>query len=52
MATLLKERDATEREQLIVSIAADAASRIHPSMLADSRVTFPQESFVVTASLR
>jgi len=52
MAALLKERDAAERERLIVSIADDAASRLDPSMLAGGKLTFPQESFVVTASLR
>lgn len=49
MAGLLKERDAEQRERLILSIADDAASRVAPSMLADGRLTFPQESFVVTA---
>ena len=48
MAALLKERDAAERERLIVSIADDAASRLDPSMLAGGKLTFPQESFVVT----
>jgi hypothetical protein len=42
---------AAERERLIVSIADDAASRLAPSMLAGGKLTFPQESFVVTASL-
>lgn len=49
MARLLKEKDAEQRERLILSIADDAASRLAPSMLADGRLTFPQESFVVTA---
>jgi hypothetical protein len=52
MAALLKERDAAERERLIGSIADDAALRLDPSMLAGGKLTFPQESFVVTASLR
>jgi ubiquinone/menaquinone biosynthesis C-methylase UbiE len=52
MAALLKEKDAAEGERLIMSISADAASRIDPSMLTGGRVTFPQESFVVTASKR
>jgi ubiquinone/menaquinone biosynthesis C-methylase UbiE len=52
MATLLKDKGAAERERLIVSIADDAASRLEPSMLAGGKLTFPQESFVVTASLR
>jgi ubiquinone/menaquinone biosynthesis C-methylase UbiE len=52
MAALLKEKDAAGRERLIGSIAADAAARLDASMLRGGRVTFPQESFVVTASLR
>ena len=52
MAALLKEKEATERERLIRLIADDAASRLDPSMLEGGRLTFPQESFVVTASLR
>ena len=52
MAALLKEKDAGERERLIGLIAADAASHLDPSMLMGGRLTFPQESFVVTASLR
>ena len=52
MAALLKEKDAAGREHLIESIAADAASRLAPSMLKGGNLTFPQESFVVTASLR
>jgi ubiquinone/menaquinone biosynthesis C-methylase UbiE len=51
MAALLKENGPAERERLIVSIADDAASRLAPSMLAGSKLTFPQESFVVMASL-
>lgn len=51
MAALLKERDAAERERLIVSIADNAALRLDPSMLAGGKLTFPQESFVVTASI-
>jgi hypothetical protein len=34
MAALLKEKDVTERERLIMSMAADAASRLALSMLA------------------
>jgi ubiquinone/menaquinone biosynthesis C-methylase UbiE len=52
MAAILKDKDAAEREHLIVSISADAAARLDPSMLLDSKLTFPQESFVVRASLR
>jgi ubiquinone/menaquinone biosynthesis C-methylase UbiE len=47
-AALLKEKVEAERERLIGSIAADAASRLDPSMLTGGRLTFPQESFVVT----
>lgn len=50
MAALLKDKDAPDRERLIASIAEDAASRLHPSMVADGKLTFPQQSFVVTAS--
>jgi ubiquinone/menaquinone biosynthesis C-methylase UbiE len=50
MAGLLKENNAAERERLIESIAADAASRLDASMLASGKLTFPQESLVVTAS--
>ncbi|HET7887830.1 MAG TPA: methyltransferase domain-containing protein [Bradyrhizobium sp.] len=52
MAGLLKDKAATERERLIVSIADDTASRLDRAMLSHGRLTFPQESFVVTASLR
>jgi hypothetical protein len=50
MAALLKEQDAAERERLIVSIADEAALQLDPSMMAGGKLTFPQESFVVTAS--
>lgn len=49
MAGLLKEREAQERGRLILAIAEEAASRLAPSLLADGELTFPQESFVVTA---
>lgn len=49
MAALLKEKDAAEGDRVIRSISADAASRLDPSMM-DGRLTFPQESFVMTAS--
>jgi len=52
MAGLLKDKGAPERETLIMSISDDAASRLHHSMLADGKLTFPQQSFVATASLR
>lgn len=50
MAALLKDKSAPDRERLIMSIADDAASRLDPSMLAGSKLTFPQQSFVATAS--
>ena len=37
---------------LIGAIADDAASHLDISMLAGGKLTFPQESFVITASLR
>jgi ubiquinone/menaquinone biosynthesis C-methylase UbiE len=52
MAALLKDNDAKQRERLILSIAEDVVSRLAPSMLRGGKLTFPQESFVVTASLR
>jgi ubiquinone/menaquinone biosynthesis C-methylase UbiE len=51
MAALLNQKDAAERKRTIMSIASNAASRLDPSMLAGGRLTFPQESFVVTASI-
>jgi ubiquinone/menaquinone biosynthesis C-methylase UbiE len=51
MAALLKDKDARERERLIVSIADEAASRLDPSMLLGGQLTFPQESYVIVASL-
>lgn len=51
MAALLKDEGASEREHMIMSIADDAASRLDHSMLAGGKLTFPQQSFVVTASL-
>ncbi|QOZ25716.1 class I SAM-dependent methyltransferase [Bradyrhizobium sp. CCBAU 51753] len=50
MAGLLKEREAEERERLILAIAEEATSRLAPSMLADGKLTFPQEAFVLTAT--
>lgn len=52
MAALLKERDAAERERLVLSITDYAASRLDPSILAGGKLTFPQESFVVSAAFR
>ena len=49
MATLLKDQDGLSRERMIMSIADDAASHLDPTMLAGDRMTFPQESFVLTA---
>jgi ubiquinone/menaquinone biosynthesis C-methylase UbiE len=51
MAALLNDKGGPERERLIMSIAADAASRLDHSMLANGKLTFPQESFVLMASL-
>jgi ubiquinone/menaquinone biosynthesis C-methylase UbiE len=51
MAGLLKDKAAHERERLIMSISDDAASRLDRSMLADGKLTFPQQSFVAMASL-
>ncbi|RQH10708.1 methyltransferase domain-containing protein [Bradyrhizobium sp. RP6] len=51
MAGLLKGKDAPERENLITSIADDAASHLATPMLAGDKLTFPQQSFVVTASV-
>jgi ubiquinone/menaquinone biosynthesis C-methylase UbiE len=50
MAALLKDKESAERDPLIVSIAADAASRLDPAMLSGGKLTFPQESYVVTAA--
>lgn len=52
MAALLKERDEAERERLKLSITNEVASRVAPSMLVGGRLTFLQESFVVSASRR
>jgi hypothetical protein len=51
MAALLKDKGAPERERMIMSIADDAASRLDHSMLAGGKLTFPQQSFVMMASL-
>ena len=48
MAGLLKKTEAKEREGLILAIANEALLRLAPSLLADGKLTFPQESFVVT----
>lgn len=52
MAALLKGEDEAGRARLIAEIADDVAGRLGPSTLANGRLTFPQESFVVVASLR
>jgi ubiquinone/menaquinone biosynthesis C-methylase UbiE len=52
MAALLNGKYAAEREHLVLSIAADAISRIDHSMLAEGKLTFPQQSFVAMASLQ
>jgi ubiquinone/menaquinone biosynthesis C-methylase UbiE len=51
MAALLNDKGAPERERLMTSIADDAASRLDHSMLANGKLTFPQQSFVLTAAL-
>ena len=51
MAALLKDKGAPEGERLMTSIADDAASRLDHSMLAGGKLTFPQQSFVMMASL-
>lgn len=52
MAALLKKEDDIGRESKIAAIADDVAARLDSAMLANGRLTFPQESFVVAASLR
>lgn len=49
MASLLGERNATERENVIRSIASDTASFIDHEMLHDGRLSFPQEAHVALA---
>ena len=51
MAALLKDKDDAQRDQLIASIATDAASHLDPAMLQDGRLSFPQESQVAIAIL-
>lgn len=46
MAALLKDKDNARRECMIAAIADDVAGRLDPSMLADGRLTFPQQAFV------
>jgi len=52
MAALIKGQDGAGRERIIIEIADDVADRLDSTMLANDRLTFPQESFVVVASLR
>lgn len=49
MASLFDERNATERESAITSIASDTASFLDPEMLHDGRLSFPQEAHVALA---
>jgi ubiquinone/menaquinone biosynthesis C-methylase UbiE len=49
MASLLGERNATERESVIRSIASDTASFLDPEMLRGGRLSFPQEAHVALA---
>jgi hypothetical protein len=51
MASLIKDKDDARRNQLIASIATDAASCLEPTTLQDGRLTFPQESQVAIAVL-
>jgi len=51
MANLLKGAEAPERDAVIASIAADAASRLDDGMLRDGRLSFPQESQVAIATV-
>lgn len=51
MANLLKSAEAPERDAVIASIAADAASRLDDGMLRDGRLAFPQESQVAIATV-
>jgi hypothetical protein len=51
MANLLKSAEAPERDAVIASIAADAASRLDDGMLRDGRLSFPQESQVAIATV-
>jgi ubiquinone/menaquinone biosynthesis C-methylase UbiE len=52
MAALLKGEHDIARERIIAAVADDVVGRLDSSMLANGRLTFPQESFVVVASLR
>ena len=51
MATLIKDKDDAQRDQVIAAIASDAASCLDPAMLQNGRLTFPQESHVAIAVL-
>ncbi|OMI00001.1 transposase, partial [Bradyrhizobium brasilense] len=51
MAALLNGEDDAGRERMIADVADDLAGRLESSMLANGRLTFPQECFVVVAAL-
>ena len=49
MASLLKDREALDRQHLIEAISADTESSLDPSMREGGRFSFPQEAYVATA---
>jgi ubiquinone/menaquinone biosynthesis C-methylase UbiE len=49
MASLIGDQDDIARETIIKEVAATAESLIDPEMLADGRLSFPQEAYVLTA---
>jgi ubiquinone/menaquinone biosynthesis C-methylase UbiE len=49
MASLLSDRSAAQRENVIKSIAADTASFLEHKMIQDDRLVFPQEGHVAIA---
>jgi hypothetical protein len=49
MASLLSDRNATERESVISAVASDAQSLLDPKMLRGGRLSFPQEAHVALA---
>jgi ubiquinone/menaquinone biosynthesis C-methylase UbiE len=51
MTALLKDANDAERDEVIASIAADAASRLDGEMSKGGRLTFPQESQVAIATV-
>jgi len=51
MAALLRDKSPPERDGAILSMAADATSRIDPAMLKNGRLSFPQESHLAIANV-